>query len=573
MYKNKLLFLSLTLLVIATSCKKQLNVGNPNSPTLTQDVTNSSSLAAFAQGAAYIDGFQASNAYNWLGQSYFSLNYSYSELLGDMVGSTDANESVNTVNIPLYTILDDGSHYPASNNEAQSTLLRTINTRAETAAGYNVVYYQWCNMYILNGSMNVLLAEIPNVKTLTADQISTFEAWAYFWKGYAYSVIGSQYTAGLLVDTGSAVSTTSTTNGNYVGRDAVITAANTWLNKAATVLGGLSGSSDYTTLIGQLVPAAFQGTAHGGAPSTTQWIHNINTLLARNILVNKLSPFVNQTLGGTIAKASIPAMTSTDWQNVQTLTASGIQTGDPVFTATSTETASLYSAKSGSITLMAAGPNGDLVFQPGLRLTENYNAGDLRLAYDFTASASDTFYNDYFSTIYSLINQPNASHGDTVVYNYSDQTVGDYELFIAGSWEENTLMQAEADIMLGNTEAGLGLIDAERKYQGALVAAVAGTGLTQTQAYNQLVRERRVALFGRGLSFWDSRRWGWTYDISNGGGSYGNQMLLSTSGGPVMYHNVTFDYNFMDYWDVPADELELNPPTGGTASVTKNPNY
>jgi hypothetical protein len=573
MYKHKLLFLSLTLLVIATSCKKQLNVGNPNAPTLTQDITNASSLAAFAQGTAYIDGFQSANAYNWLGSGYFSLNYSFSELLGDMVGSTDANESVNTVNIPFYTILDDGSHYPASNNEPQSTLLRTINTRAESAAGYNVVYYQWANMYILNGSMNVLLAEIPNIKTLTADQISTFQAWAYFWKGYAYSVIGSQYTAGLVVDTGSAVSTTSTTNGNYVGRDAIITASNTWLNKAATVLGGLSGSSDYTTMIGLLVPGAFQGTPHGGAFSTAQWLRNINTLLARNILVNKLSPFVNQTLGGTISKASIPAMAQSDWQSVQTLTANGIQTGDPVFTATSTQTASLYSVKSGNITLMAAGPNGDLVFQPGLRFTQNFNAGDQRLLADFTASASDTFYNDYFSTTYSLINTPNGTSGDSTVYSYSDQTIGAYELFIAGSWEENTLMQAEADIMLGSTETGLGLIDAERKYQGAFVAPVAGTGLTQAQAYNQLVRERRVALFGRGLSFWDSRRWGWTYDISNGGGSYGNEMLLSNAGGPVMYHNVTFDYNFMDYWDVPADEIELNPPTGGTGSVVKNPNY
>lgn len=571
MYKNKLLFLSLMLLVIAMSCKKQLNVGNPNSPTLAQDVTNASSLAAFAQGATYIDGFQSANAYNWLGNGYFSLNYSYSELLAGTVGSTDANESVNTVNIPSYTILDDGSHYPPANNEAQSTLLRTINTRAETAAGYNVVYYQWCNMYILNGSMNVLLAEIPNIKTLTADQISTFKAWAYFWKGYAYSVIGSQYTAGLIVDTGSAVSTTSTTNGNYVGRDAIITASNTMLGQAATILGGLSGSSDYTTLIGQLVPNAFQVTAHGGAPSTTQWIHNINTLLARNILVNKLSPFVNQTLGGAIKNASIPAMAQSDWQNVQTLTASGIQAKDPVFIATSTKTASLYPAKTGNISLMAAGPNGDLVFQPGLRLTQNFNAGDLRLAQDFTAGATDTFYNDYYSTIYSLLNGPNASNDS--VYNYGDQTIGIYETFIAGSFEENTLMQAEADIMLNNTETGLQLIDAERNYQAAGVAAVAGKGLTQTQAYNELAKERRVALFGRGLSFWDSRRWGWSYDITQGGGSYGNQMLLSTASGPVMYHNVTFDYNFMDYWDVPADELELNPPKGGTASVTKNPNY
>jgi len=264
-------------------------------------------------------------------------------------------------------------------------------------------------------------------------------------------------------------------------------------------------------------------------------------------------------------------MTQSDWQNVLSLATSGIQTGDAVFTATSDPVNSLYPTKDGNITLMAAGPNSDLVFQPGLRLTQNFNAGDQRLALDFTAGPADTFYNDYFSTVYSLIN---TSNGSSTVYNYSDQDIGAYELFFAGSWEENTLMMAEANIMLGNTDAGLTLVDAERNYQGAGVAATAGTGLTQAQAYNQLVRERRVALFGRGLSFWDSRRWGWIYDITQGGGSYGNKLLyLPSTGASVMNVNATFDYNFMDYWDIPADEVILNPPSKGTASVVTNPNY
>ena len=571
MFKHKLLFFSLILLIGAAGCKKQLNVGNPNSPTVPADITNESSLAALGQGSVYIDGFSASNAYNWLGSGYFSLNYSFSELLGDMVGSTDANENVNVINIPYYVILDNSTKYTsggAANNEAQVTLLRTANTRASTAAGYNAFYYQWCNMYILNGSMNTFLATIPTIKGMSADAVSTMQAWAYFWKGYAYSVIGSQYTAGLIVNTASA------TNNNYLIKDSIIAESNYYLNLAATTVGGISaGSADYTTVLSELIPTAFQGTPHGGVLTPTMWQHNINTLLARNILVNKLSPFVNQNLGASITGASIPAMGSSDWQNVITLATNGIQTGDAVFTATSTAVNSLYSQNTGSITLMAAGPNQNLVFQPGLRLTQNFNPGDQRLALDFTATAADTFYNDYFSTVYSLIDSANGT-GDTV-YNYSDQKdVGGYELFIAGSWEENTLMLAEANIMTGNINSGLVLLDAERKYQGAGVAATAGTGLTQAQAYNQLVRERRVALFGRGLSFWDSRRWGWIYDIKQGGGSYGNQLLyLPSQGASVMNHNATIDYNFMDYWDIPADEVILNPPSSATAKLVTNPNY
>jgi hypothetical protein len=571
MSKYKLLIFSLIVLIGLASCKKQLAVGNPNSPTLASDVTDEASLAAFAQGATYEDGFAPDNAYNWLGSGYFSLNYSYSELLADLVGSTDANENVNVINIPLYAILDDASKYVttvgAAQNEANVTRLRTANTRAETAAGYNAFYYQWANMYILNGSMNALLAEVPNIKTLSPDAVSTFQAWAYFWKGYAYSVIGSQYTAGLISDIAGA------TNNHYLIKDSIIAASNSWFGKASSILSGLSaGSSDYNTALGLLIPTTFQGTPHGGILTPTMWIHNINTMLARNILENKLSPFVNQTLGGTINKASIPVMGQSDWQNVMTLTTNGIQSGDFVFTATSDPVNSLYGQKTGNITLMAAGPNQNLVFQPGLRLTQNYNTGDQRLALDYTNLPADTFYNDYFSTVYSLINTANGSSG--AVYNYSDQDVGAYELFIAASWEENTLMQAEANIMLGNTDAGLALVDAERAYQGAGVAATAGTGLTQVQAYNQLVRERRVALFGRGLSFWDSRRWGWIYDISQGGGSYGNQMLYQPSTGhSVMNYNVTIDYDFMDYWDVPADEIVLNPPSSATAGVVTNPNY
>src|ERR1022692_675177 len=217
MYKNKLLFLSLILLIGTMSCsKKQLNVGNPNSPTLVSDVTKQASLVAFAQGAVYIDGFQSSNAYNWLGSGYFSLNYSYSELLGDMVGSTDANEIVNTVNIPSYVILDDGTKYPPSPNQANYLQLRTGNTRASTAGGYNPLYYQWANMYILNGACTTLLSTIPTIKPLSADATNTLNAWAYFWKGYAYGVIASQYTAGLEVNVAGA------TNNNFLIKDSIL---------------------------------------------------------------------------------------------------------------------------------------------------------------------------------------------------------------------------------------------------------------------------------------------------------------------------------------------------------------
>ena len=100
------------------------------------------------------------------------------------------------------------------------------------------------------------------------------------------------------------------------------------------------------------------------------------------------------------------------------------------------------------------------------------------------------------------------------------------------------------------------------------MAHVAGTGLNLSQAMKELTMERLAGLALRGLSYYDCRRWGWTYAIANGGGRYGCTLLYNNK----VYTNATIDYNFMDYWDVPADETDKNPPSSDSAPVL-NPNY
>ena len=80
--------------------------------------------------------------------------------------------------------------------------------------------------------------------------------------------------------------------------------------------------------------------------------------------------------------------------------------------------------------------------------------------------------------------------------------------------------------------------------------------------------ERIAGLAFRGLSFYDNRRWGWSYAQANGGGRYGTTIIFNK----ILYTNATINYNFMDYWDVPADETVKNPPTADSAPV-KNANY
>ena len=77
-------YLPLLLLVVLSgvSCKKQLDVKNPNDPTLGVNVSNEDGLAAYVKGTTYWNGFNYGNG--WLGDSYFSLPWGYHELMGEI---------------------------------------------------------------------------------------------------------------------------------------------------------------------------------------------------------------------------------------------------------------------------------------------------------------------------------------------------------------------------------------------------------------------------------------------------------------------------------------------------------
>ena len=140
----------------------------------------------------------------------------------------------------------------------------------------------------------------------------------------------------------------------------------------------------------------------------------------------------------------------------------------------------------------------------------------------------------------------------------------------ACTYEENALMKAEALIYTGQIDQGLQAIDEVRNYQASGLPAVAGTGLTKAQALEELRRERRVALVFRGLSFFDARRWGVTAPASAGGGRVGAiiNVPASLAGTPGNTPMACFvEYNYMDYFDVPQNELDFNTPGPGSVPV------
>ena len=552
-------FLIAGLLLVFGSCKKQLDVQDPNDPTFSGNVNSEAGIAAYAKGGVYWNGFNYGDV--WLGDSYFSLPWGYHELMGDIIGGGQgSNNQTTTIGVPDQFQADPTDPSTIFVNTAPQALsiVRGFNNTGATASGNNALYYEWVNMYAMISACNLTLVHLPDIG-LSQDKANTVMAWAYWWKGYAYAQIGTLYYAGLIVDEANTIIS------NYVDHSAIIEESNKNLNQAMTILNGISNQGDYAAMIAQLIP--LQNQAGLGVPLTSdQWIRTINTMLARNILLNHLAPFVNKNPNASISKSSITPMTSEDWQAVINFCNNGVKQGDNVFTGRTSESNSYFSPAGGSVAALLASSNQTTTYKLSERAVQQFKSGDKRLE-NFTTT-NGTFFGDANtnSTRYSLVD--GVTEGLSGIPILGSREPGELEIYIGPTYEENALMLAEANIRTGNIETGLGYIDEVRHYQGAGVAAVKGTGLTLTGALQELTMERLAALTLRGLSFYDLRRWGWIYSIANGGGRYGCTLIYNS----IVYTNATIDYNFMDYWDVPADETDKNPPADGSAVVI-NANY
>jgi len=571
MNKIKILYLGFfaALVMFSTSCQKELEVGNPNAPTLVGNVTEENGLTKLAQGGIYLNGLSYGDG--WLGDSYFSLPRGYHEEMGDIIGGGEgSNNQITTIPSPEWIKLNGSASTAATtltNPSPNPAIIRAYNSRAATAQGNNALMYEWMNMYAMQQACNNVIALADKV-TYTGDKatkIATIKAWAYFWKGWAYAQIGTMYIAGIVTDTAGQTSNT------YVSHDAIIARSNYYYDLAVTTLGSASNTADYTATLGKLIPESSQ-VGNGQVMTKEMWARNVNTLKARNILLNKMSTFVNGVAGVTISKnAFTGVMTTADWNSVLTLTANGVKSTDYVLTGRTSDLNSWFGVNGGTAAALATNRASSGTFKISERFVQDFDAADKRKAsnfktgYQFTQGLS-------FGTRWSL--NPNwqttdLPGGGTIagVYSYGTKNVGKYELIIAASYEENAMMQAEANIQLGNIATGLGFIDAVRTYQGAGLAAATAT--TKTDALTLLTKERRVALAFRGLSFYDARRWGWTYPVANGGGRYGCTVFDVKE---VVWTNAIMNYNYMDYWDVPGDEFELNAPSAASAPI-KNPNF
>jgi len=545
MKNNKILVGILGVTLSLTACKKDLDITNVNSPT-PSSAQNENGAIALAQGTIYLNGFYNLKYSDGVYGRFWAGATGFSEIMGDVIGAEAANAFMNQIGCPNKVTLDNGTVVlNPSNPKTQYELVRYANQNAQ--GGSNTTFYEWAYMYNMITAANSIL-ELADKTTFTgtgaATKKATIQAWAYWWKGYAYSRIGSTYYAGLIQN---ATTADATTNGKYVTKEAIIAEASSNFDKAVAALGAATSTADYTATLGKLIPAYLQ-KGKGGILTTDMWKRSINTMKARNILVNTLKS----------------SMTASQWTSILTLVNDGVKSTDLIFTARTDANGSFIESTVADKTAQATTTGSTNTYKLSERWVQDFVAGDKRKDQNVITLASVGLFNtdrgNSFNTRYSL---KYAGTGLAGVYTYANNTIGANEITIAATYEENELMKAEALIMTGQVDLGAASIDAVRTYQGAGLTAL-GTGLTQAAAYEQLRRERRIALAFKGLSFYDARRW----DIIAPDKSRTGAVVVSSTG--AVNTNATIVYGFLDYWDVPDNELAYNPAEAGSAA-TKNP--
>ena len=551
--KKYLIIVFCSVALFTVSCKKEkLNLINPNSPTPTASLATEAGITNFALG---IVQKQLANILNAGVSNTLVIAMTHHSIMGDELFMPYGNYGARWSNQVYKITLPNGTVVTNPFGVTQLESLQGFNSRA--AGDRNVFQYEWDFAYFYIAQANTLLQALDNPALAFTGDAATkkglLRAWALWWKGYAYSRLGSIYLSALIYN-----QTSFNPTGEFVGHDAIIAEANRVFDLCTTTLNGLSANSDYNTLFKAITPSYnYSETDKAGVVTPDMWKRQINTMKARNLLANK----------------KVSAMTTADWTAITSLTSNGVQASDNVFKQGQTPDGNNDVSGSFFHPYTLVGDFTEFTFVSE-RLIQEFKTGDARL--------NKNFYNTYglyapgtyeyppnirsrglqFGTRWSV---KNIEDGGTYA---TDNNLG--LVPVAGTYEENVLMAAEALLRTNQINPGLQLVDQVRTYQQSGLPAVANTGLTQAAALEELRRERRVALFLRGVAFYDARRLGITAPASQGGGRANAMVFLPKAlfGGTQDDVRPCFmEYNYVDYFDVPQNEIDFNAPKPGAAPV------
>lgn len=542
---KKYLMICIGLSILGSACKKSiLNQIDPNDPT-PSSLQTEAGIESFAMGVvekwiANVPGEGSTNI--------FQIVLSMHSNMGDEDFSPWANwglrypANVNTITLPApyNTVIPNPSGF------TQQAIMESENSRQ--AGEGNAFQYEWAVCYYMNSQCNLLLQAVNDpALQLSGDTTikkGILRAWAYWWKGFAYSRIGSMYLSGVI----NEAPANGETSNDFIAHDSIVAEGNANFEKARAILGGISETADYDFVFQNIVPSFNLNTQ---IITPAMWVRQIYTFEARNYLVNH----------------KVASMTAGDWAAVLSLASLGMIQGDYSF---------MFGMNAGGVNDLSANfyhPYAFHSYGSGFawvseRFIQDYQPGDNRFTKNFEPYPGGPTVNVrnrgiQFGSRWNVIDIEN---GGTYA---TDNSIG--SISIGGTWEENNLMIAEVKIRTGSDiNGGLTLIDQVRDAQGSGLAHIANSGLTQSDALEQFRSERRVALYLRGLAFYDARRWGVTAPAASGGGRTNANVLVPGNiigGTAAVILPCTIDYDYMDYWDVPQNELDFNAAAPGSAPI------
>ena len=541
--KKYIIYLLASLFILESCKKSSLQLLNPNQPTPvsmnTEAGIESFAMGIFQKWIANAPGEDAA-------ANIMQLALTIHSNMGDEDFSPWANygfrypANVNTITLPA----PYNKVVPNPSGFDQKGILNSNNSRQSGSA--NPLQWEWNVCYFMNSQANTLLQGIDNPALQFSGDTTTkkalLRAWAYWWKGFAYSRIGSMYIAGVINNEAG----TGLTSGNYVDHNAIITEANANFDKAAAILAGLTETVDYDNVFKAIVPRFNLNTQ---IITPAMWIRQINTYKARNYLVNH----------------KVATMTAAEWTEVTNLANNGMIAGDYSFMFGMNPGGTNDISRNFYHPFAIHSARGGFAWVSE-RFIQDFKPGDNRFTKNFAISAQPIVNlrarGIQFGTRWEVIDIEDGGSFSTRNSNGA--------ISIGGTWEENTLMVAEAKIRTGDIEGGLALIDQVRDAQNSGLAHVANTGLTLAEALEEFRRERRIALYLRGVAFYDARRWGITAPASAGGGRENANILVP--GDLIGSTTATIlpcfiNYDFLDYWHVPQNELDFNVVQPGSAPV------
>ena len=556
MKKISLYLFVLATMFVASCSKKQLDQVDPNNPSPSGSLTSEGGMKAYGAGILARTIFDVPNAGN---SNILHIALTNHSLMGDEMFLPYGNFGFRWVNQVFNITLPNGTVSTNPFGVKQQVSLQGFNSIG--AGDRNAFMYEWTICYFFIQQANQMLASLnKGISYETGDAATkraTFEAWAYWWKGYAYSRIGSMYLAGIITN-----DPLGGTNANFVDHDVIIVEANKQFDNCVTALNKVNPASvagDYTTLMKALV---LSFNDNGNVVTPDMWKRQINTYKARNLLANK----------------KVASMTAADWGSIVTLCNDGVKPTDNIFNFGMTPDGNNDLSNSFFHPFAFTGPNSQWTFVSE-RLVQEFKTGDGRftrgiLQLPAPPNVDPTYDLSAFANIRSRGYQFGTRWAATPIEDgglYATGAANKGLSPLACTYEENALMLAEALINTNQIDAGLAYVDAVRSFQTATLPATVGTNLSLADAKEELRRERRIGLFLKGVAFYDARRWGVTAPVSSGGGRPGGIVYVPNNalgaGTPAQAVPCLMNYSYMDYWDVPQNELDLNTPAMGSATV------